>query len=285
MESTATEIYGGRATIEFHPLKHFYTVTVPRVCDRAYQPGVTTIIGMKDKSRALLPWAVNTMSERAKELIQCVAESDFNKEIAVAIVDAAKDTYRKKRESAAEIGSVAHDVLERVLMSRYGICDEPVLPLTEWPGMNAEQVEMANKSIKAGLRFIKAHNIRVLQAEAPRWSATYGYVGTGDLVAEVDGELAILDWKTGKHIYAEYFLQTAAYQKAYEEEFPDQKIIKRWIVNIGRDGKLAHEVRGNDTVDVDFGCFLSLLNLWRWDQTNQGAYSKPATLIVGPLAA
>ena len=43
-----------------------------------------------------------------------------------------------------------------------------------------------------------------------------GYAGTFDLYARVRGVLSLLDWKSGKAIYPEAFLQNVAYRHAAE---------------------------------------------------------------------
>src|SRR5208282_6385084 len=48
-------------------------------------------------------------------------------------------------------------------------------------------------------------------------SKKYGYAGTADLLAEVDGVLTLVDWKTGKAVYKEAHLQNAAYRNALQE--------------------------------------------------------------------
>src|SRR5262249_36549226 len=135
--------------------------------------------------------------------------------------------------------------------------------------LNDEDQAQATRAIAAGKLFIDTHHIEVIQAEAPRWSPTHGYVGTGDLIARIDGKLSILDWKTSTRLYPTHFLQTAAYQVAYEEEFPDQKIEQRVIVNTGKGGELTHKVRDNSSLADDFSAFLCLLGAWRWSQNNE----------------
>ena len=48
-------------------------------------------------------------------------------------------------------------------------------------------------------------------------SHKYGYAGTADLLAEVNGVLTLVDWKTGKSVYREAHLQNAAYRQAVRE--------------------------------------------------------------------
>ncbi|MDD5621191.1 MAG: hypothetical protein PHS27_01230 [Candidatus Pacebacteria bacterium] len=59
------------------------------------------------------------------------------------------------------------------------------------------------------------------------------YSGRMDALVEINGELGILDIKTGTGIWEEYYLQTAAYLNAYNKTAPSQRIAnKRWILRI-----------------------------------------------------
>jgi hypothetical protein len=53
-------------------------------------------------------------------------------------------------------------------------------------------------------------------------------------------------------------------------------------VNVGRDGELTVETRDNTTFERDLKTFLALLDAWRWDRENQGAWSKPAPPMLTP---
>jgi hypothetical protein len=281
-----TSVYGGKAAITFNEGNHTYYVSVPSMgVKRLYQPSVTSVIDMKDKSKALTIWAVDSFEKRALELLP--KDRPVTREEVEIVLDAAKDSYRRIKNEAASVGSIVHRVLHQLLMSRAGLAEAPRLPLSPdlilSPEYTPELIEKANNCIRAGQQFFDEHDIQPVQAEAPRWSPTFGYIGTGDLIARIDGELSGLDYKSGKRIYETCFLQLAAYQKAFQEEFPDQQITQRWAVNVGRDGELATERRDNETFDADFKCFLALLRVFRWNCENQGKYSKPAPRILGPL--
>jgi hypothetical protein len=275
-----TKAYDGKAIITFNEAKHFYTVTCPAVFkDKLYQPSVTSVIGMKDKSNALVPWAVDQFAERMTKL--AATGDTWDRDSLIAIVDVAKDTWRKSKQEAADIGSVCHRVFEAKLQG-----EDPKLPLVidplVSPNFTAEMIEQANNAAAAGLRFIDEHEIKVVQAEAPRWSPTHGYIGTGDLIAWIDGKLSVLDWKTSKRLYATVRLQLSAYKQAYEEEYPGQVIEQRVAVNTGKDGNLTVETYDNNTHGLDLSVFLSLLDIWRWDRENQGQWSKKAPRRISP---
>jgi hypothetical protein len=205
----------------------------------------------------------------------------------MSVVDAAKDKWREVKDETANIGSLVHRVLEQELNARAGLCPHPVLPLKFdgilAPNLTEDMVEKANAACAAGFQYFDEHHIKIVEAEGVRWSPKFGFLGTGDLVAEVDGALSILDYKTGKRLYPTVFLQLAAYQAAWQEEHPDQPIEKRIAVNVGRDGVLETKERDNTTFKEDFRAFLGLLAIWRWDCPNTDWKPKPAPEIVGVL--
>jgi len=288
-----TKIYGGRATVTFDSYRHTYKVTVPGKVTDLFQPSVTSILKMKDKSDALVNWAVGCYEARAQNLVDLLGEQ-CERAAVRALLANAKDSWRQVKDETADIGSLVHRVLEQEIKARAGLCERPTLPLKAdsimAPDLTADMVEKANNSVQAGLEFFDAHHIELVEAEAVRWSAKHGYIGTGDLIARVDGVLSVLDFKTGKRLYPEVFLQLAAYQRAYEEEH-GVDLYQRIAVNVGRDGNLETKERGNDTLQNDFDAFLALLQAWRWNEENVGKWdykarqmvTRPAPMVVGAL--
>jgi len=271
-----TKAYGGKVIITFNEAKHYYTVKAPSVFkDTLYQPSVTGIIGMKDKSGALVHWATEQFAEKMKAMIHEAQPEYLQPDLLAALVDVAKDTWRVSKQQAADIGTIAHRVFEERLEGR-----EVSLPLQFDPivaaHMTQDMIDQANNAVEAGLKFIREHEIKVVQAEAVRWSPTYGYIGTGDLIAYIDGKLSVADWKTSKRLYPTVRLQLSAYKHAYEEEYPEQEIEQRVAINTGKDGTLSYEVHDNTTHANDLDVFLALQKTWRWDRENQGQWSKEA---------
>jgi len=123
------------------------------------------------------------------------------------------------------------------------------------------------------------------------------YAGRMDALLEVNGELGILDIKTGTGIWEEYYLQTAAYLNAHNKMASSKEIAKkRWILRIEqfqeclfcgakKRGKSGTDVikGGNPYCDHKFGpekgifefkelpdndndiqAFLNAKSLWEW---------------------
>ena len=84
--------------------------------------------------------------------------------------------------------------------------------------------------------------------------------GTLDCLCELDGEMELLDFKTGKAIYDEHFVQLAAYRKLAEENgFP----VKRCrILRVGRDETEGFEERVVTDTEKYFRVFQNLLEIY-----------------------
>jgi hypothetical protein len=281
-----TPAYQGRATIHFHPAKHYYTVSVPSLNrERVYQPGVTSIIKLKDKSGPLMWWAVEQCEAYGLQKVAEITAADdecgevrfVSREFVQKTLHEMRFHYRDVARRAADIGTAVHDYLHRYLVWKSSSGGEE----PKRPKESDSNVE-TNNAIDAGLQFFGEHDMKPLTIEQPVWSATYGYVGTDDFIGYVDDELCVCDYKTSKNLYPEVWLQTAAYQHAYQEEHPRAEVKARWGINVGKDGVLRAERRGPEWFADDFKAFLGLVEIYRWDRIH-GGESKTATEVIGPL--
>lgn len=287
-----TPAYAGRATIHFNEAKHYYTVSVPSIKrEKVYQPGVTSIIKMKDKSGPLCWWTAEQCEAYARLKIAELQENvaiNGGAPLTNVSLDFVYETlaqmryhYRDVAKRAANVGSIVHDYLYRHLTCVAFGGEEPQRPqITD--DFTEEMCVQADNAIDAGLQFFEEHEMKPITMEQPVWSATHGYVGTDDFIGLVDGELCTCDYKTSKSLYPEVWLQTAAYQHAYQEEHPRAAILARWGINVGKDGTLYAERRGQELFETDFKAFLGLLEIWRWDRI-YGNDAKGPTEVIGPL--
>src|SRR5688572_22680920 len=152
-----------------------------RTQDGKVVPGVTTILGVINKP-ALLKWAW-----------QCGMDG----------ID-----LEKARGEAADIGTLAHFMVE---------CHHngAEADLSEF---SAEQQDKATNAFLKFLEFWEGSGFRMVRSEAQLVSENYRYGGTIDTIFEDDkGRLGILDTKTSKAIYSEYWTQVAAYKQLVEE--------------------------------------------------------------------
>ena len=288
--SITTEIYQKRAYITFYPGPHKYSVRVPGVVEKLFQPSITGVLAQKNKG-ALLGWA-------AKESLAVVRrrlgeyQSARGESAVVTPVDIegwlsdAEENWREE-SSATTIGTVAHRFAYEELRYRAGLTpNKPGFPIQADPVLCPEftpgMLEATNSSARAAISFFDEHHIEPVILERPLWSPTYGYVGTPDFIGRIDGELSVLDFKTSKRAYSEYFCQDAALQAAYEEEFPEQKIVKRWVLVIHKDGSgIEVATRDNGTFEADFGMFKACLALYHWERENSSFSAGDPVQVLG----
>lgn len=93
------------------------------------------------------------------------------------------------------------------------------------------------------------------------WDDKLKIAGTMDLRAKRKGKIYILDWKTGKGIWPEHFLQNISYR--YMAALRGMKSDGGILIHIPRDGTSPYEVpvppEAGTMKDVE-----AALRLWRW---------------------
>lgn len=161
-------------------------------------PGVTTVLGVLNKP-ALVPWAngLGLQGINVREYVDVLAT----------------------------IGSIGHDMIcchnKGVEFQRNGHPDE--------------LIDKAENCFLSYLAWEKQHEVEPIACEAQLVSEKYGFGGTVDMWCRVDGVPTILDYKTGKAIYAEHIYQVAAYRYLVEENGYGVKPEAVRILQIGRD--------------------------------------------------
>lgn len=262
-----TYLYDGAVAVEFIPETHKYLIT-DAACGLVSQPcpSVTGVIGVLDKSDALIPWACNEMGRRVLELLKASSADKLTNNWHLAwLVEHAKDTWKKTRQTAADIGSTVHFRLEAELYRRSGLPFEKPAPAIELPIALQSQADAA---FDAGCRYFDTRSLTLVESETPRWSRELQVVGTQDLIAYVDGVLSVCDFKTSSALRPTIWIQTAAYQRMFEQEYPDQAIQQRVGINVRKDGVLDVQPRDNSTLEADYEAFKALTVAYRWSKAN-----------------
>jgi hypothetical protein len=96
-----------------------------------------------------------------------------------------------------------------------------------------------------------------------------------DLLAEVNGKLTVLDWKTGKAIYPEAHLQNAAYRHALREMGhgdPVQGMVVRLPKN-EEDPEFEVQIIEQPESEL-LSIFLNAKFLWHWQQIGEKKYQE-----------
>jgi hypothetical protein len=236
--------------------------------------GVTTVVKIIDKSEALMNWSCNMMGEKLlasvptyiakneRQIVSRMPMAEFQ-----VLIHEAKRAHKEKLEDAANVGKEAHKFIEAFIKMELGLVDRPTPP-TE---------ERALNCVHAALAWMDAHNVQWLETERKVMSREFEFSGTMDGLAicsscdnprccptPFENELSLVDWKSANALHLQFCLQTAAYGHALCEEFPEKKILHRFLIKLGKeDGHFASWHLGAETQDQDFQAFLTCLDLVR----------------------
>jgi len=215
-------------------------------------PGVTTITRVLD-APALTNWKLNQVAAAAVENAERLIEDRESGK-----TDAAVKWLTTLSSTAMDRGHRIHATLESVLRR------EPV------------EVAAEDEPAIAGARaWLNEAKVRPIAVEAFLLHPTLGYGGTLDLIAEIDGETWLLDWKTGKsvawpsgEVYSDHRLQLAAYGHAEflakvgdPGRYPVPVITRYGIVHVTDGGTRLYPA---DVTEADWVAFRACLALHRW---------------------
>jgi len=170
---------------------------------------VTTLIGALDKP-ALLYWA-------AEEAAKCAVKSAnslsgrIEEEGEAAVIKWIRDArFRplKGARSASELGTAVHDSVEKYALT----------------GVKPDVDEEVQPFLDRFDEWAQLWQPKYIAAEAAVYNKTYGYAGTLDAIAEIDGQKVLLDYKSSRKSvgsddkptkpYPEAALQLSAYRYA-----------------------------------------------------------------------
>jgi len=160
-------------------------------------PSVSQIVGIIDKSSALMYWSAKLAAEYIKNNKTHFEDHTHSFD---NICQDAITAY--KNDTSKEIGTEVHKQIEILIKKgiEYQIEHEfPIVP------------EVYN-CCTAFLDWIILNKVEVIETEKTLVNFQYGFAGTCDAVAIINGTKYIIDWKTSKDIYPEYALQLAAYR-------------------------------------------------------------------------
>lgn len=233
-------------------------------------PSVTHILQCLGKP-ALIAWAANT--ERAL----CIeASADLYSDVASLPTPLSHTSFittlqgrigktkahQRELAKAGDIGTQVHKLIEWNLRKTLG----------QIVGPEPRVVDDAQWSFMAFQDWSNAVNLQPKFIETTVYSRTHGFAGTMDLVALVNGEPKLIDFKTGKAIYAEAHLQNVAYQVALAEMGHDL-VTGGLIVRLPKNQTdPAFEVVEVAPVAELFPTFLAVKDVWRWWFAQEEAY-------------
>ncbi|MCL1789905.1 MAG: PD-(D/E)XK nuclease family protein [Peptococcaceae bacterium] len=156
----------------------------------------------------------------------------------------------KYRDGAAEVGTLAHAMIQEHLLG-----DE-----VDFDQYSQRSIDLATRAVASFFAWENQHDIELIMSEHPLVSDELGYGGTIDCYCVLDGIPTLVDFKTGKAIYDDYFIQLAAYRHLLEEHGHPVKQCR--ILRIGRDATEGFEERVVSDTDKYFEIFKHLLGVY-----------------------
>lgn len=160
-------------------------------------PGVTTLLRAFPKPQ-LVDWAARSVAEWAGDF-----KDEFGEMRPSEVTKAALDAFHGGRRGAMAKGKTIHELAEHLL--------------------KGEEVEVApaeERHVDRFLEWVADFRVEPVACEAVIVNRGWSYCGTCDLIAYVDGQLALVDYKTGASgVWPETALQLAAY--AWSEAYLD----------------------------------------------------------------
>lgn len=186
-------IFYGRA-LTFDPKKHVYRY------DGEIVPSVTGVLKRVSKGDALVQWSANLAAEYYNEHLDRWKAGEISRE---ELFRAARYAWRQKRSAAGDIGTRVHAYVEALLRG------EDTMPCPD------EQEARARSAVDD---WLARNAIAPINLERRVYSHQYGYAGTCDFYGLVGGRHVLLDFKTSKGVYDDYWWQLAAYDLALREE-------------------------------------------------------------------
>lgn len=284
-EVITTKIYGGEVTIDFYPKSHMYKITDPAnglVKERV--KGVTTYLGIKDKSAPLVSWATETAGLHLYDILSS------GNSITMDDVRNAINRHKEIKDEAATIGTAMHEWCEYFIkykLGRPGYDQEPKLPADP-------QILLGVNSF---LEWYINHDVEFIDSEKIVYSRKHRYVGTLDFKARVDGKLTGGDFKSSNGLYNSVLAQISAYIEADEEEQEFlgnmEKYENRVAIRLSKEVEEEYNIRmerknlikgndgkefetyqpfewkvfdGRDLHERDLQGFLHAKNLFEWDK-------------------
>lgn len=193
-----------------------------RTPDGLKVPPVTTVLGMLAKP-ALIHWAWKLGMEGTD--------------------------YRKAKDEAADIGKLAHFMVECHLQG-----NEPDLSM-----FSEDKQRIATQACMKFLGWWNERGYTVIANEVPLVCSKLGFGGTLDILARTpDDRIHLVDLKTSKAIYDENWLQLAAYRHlAIEAGFKVKKCI---VCRMGKEDLASDfEVQERSLDGDEFAAFAALL--------------------------
>ena len=162
------------------------------------------------------------------------------------------EDYKKVKDKAADIGSVAHFLIESHFQQYTPNLSD----------FSRDAIEVASQVFEKFLRAWQDSKLTWVDSEVSLVSESYSYGGTLDIIArDESGKLVLIDIKSQPRIYGSVYRQIAGYEYLWNE-VKEEKIEKRVIFRHGKEDPDDIEVRWLGDMEKHFDVFKAQLALY-----------------------
>ncbi len=165
----------------------------------------------------------------------------------------ARTAHRKKKEKAADWGTIVHKAIETYIKTKS--VPTTVIVKRENYILLPEHTAAVNNFVI----WATQNDVKFLESEKGIYSEEWQVGGIVDMVCEYGGKRYVGDVKTSSGIYETYFLQTAAYAKMLMEMGLYKNFDGMVIVNCKKDGTINVEERKD--VEGNIKCYEAAITL------------------------
>lgn len=264
--SDILSFYGGRVQIEKKPWgDHFRFIKVGTKGGMLSATGCTKYL---DKSRALIPWAVALVGSHITGTFEMSTAKAFSKDEIFLVVREAMGKPDEAKVKGGDAGTLIHDFAYAFALAK--INKTPV-PTLDHLNKEIDVHTKALNGINAFLDFYLSNEVEFISMEQPTYYHShyagesgehnaFEYIGIIDLVARVNGNIEVIDYKTGKAVYSEQRYQVASYFQAWNSNAAENmQATGVRILNFNKEnGDLVEKYIPPAEVERDFHAFKGL---------------------------
>jgi len=207
MSKKRYHLYDGQHPLDFEKRRHIYSDGSGHQVANA-----TGVLKMLNKPKLASWYGRITAEGFAAQMEPGVSYDELE---ILAMTKEAKETPNKYSGGRMDAGTLAHDWMEDFvnwkIKGEKGPTPKPV-----------EKIANPNirKSVEGFLGWHERTQPEYIFAERPCYSVEHQYCGKVDAIAIIKDRLHVIDFKTGKGVWAEAGIQVAAYLAAILEEMP-----------------------------------------------------------------
>jgi len=192
-------------------------------------PSVTSVLSIIAKPY-LVPWAAKVVAETAVEVMQDILDAnDYGASPHTNYLEAfwngeekeydwdsmakcLKNLPNEERDDAGSLGDVVHDVSNQILRLSHGAHSVAKALFDDMVDSHEIAPPVAER-VQHLITFLKDHTVIVVADEFTIYNDKYGYAGSCDVAAFVDGIPYFIDLKTNRQLGKEIALQITAYSR------------------------------------------------------------------------